>query len=341
MRLRSLAAFLPTIFLASCTPPLPREEAGQPPPDPRGAPPSTPEESGWFRAITRETTSENGADVDPEVGRLPGDPGKLALYYASSFQTPKFDLYRRVLGQPLVERLTSGGTDERFPRVNPAHPEWLAFASDAAGTWDIYLIDLSKPDRTWIPVAATDADEIAPTWAPDGTRLAWNAFNAEADEWQVVVRDLTTKRESILQAGTSPLHGFLPRWHPKEDLLVLQQHRRRDEPWYALWLHPIGTASVFLLAPTPSREWAAINPVWSPDGRWIAFASVAKSRGTEARWKEGDDLWTVSRDGKTLVQLTNHPAPDWNPTWAPDGRIFFCSKRAGSQNILSIRPMVE
>ena len=68
---------------------------------------------------------------------------------------------------------------------------------------------------------------------------------------------------------------------------------------------------------------------------------MAKSRGTEARWQEGDDLWAVSRDGRRLVQLTNHPAPDWNPAWAPDGRIFFCSKRSGAQNILSIRPTLE
>ena len=325
------------LAFAGCTPPK------SPPGPPRtslGAPPSTPEENGWFRAITQETSTVNGKDVDPEVARGAASDA-LALYYASTFQAPNFDLYRRILGQPMIERLTTAPGNERFPRVNPKHPEWLAFAADAAGNWDIYLVNLADPKRDWIALTTSPADEIAPTWSPDGMKLAWCAWNAEAGEWEVMVYDMQTKREALLQSGTSPLRGFLPRWHPKEDLLVFQQYRRRDEAWYALWLHPLGTASVYLLAPNPTREWAAINPVWSPDGNWIAFTSVAKSRGTEARWQEGDDLWAVSRDGRRLVQLTNHPAPDWNPAWAPDGRIFFCSKRSGAQNILSIRPTLE
>jgi hypothetical protein len=36
----------------------------------------------------------------------------------------------------------------------------------------------------------------------------------------------------------------------------------------------------------------------------------------------GTDLYTVDADGSHLRQLTNDPAPQYSPSWAPDGRSF-------------------
>ena len=92
-----------------------------------------------------------------------------------------------------------------------------------------------------------------------------------------------------------------------------------------------------------SADWAAINPCWSPDGQFIAFATVNKSPQSkiEDRIWQGDDIYVIGVNGRGLIQVTADNQPDWQPRWsARDGRIYFVSERNGFRNIWSVRPPV-
>jgi len=66
------------------------------------------------------------------------------------------------------------------------------------------------------------------------------------------------------------------------------------------------------------------GPVWSPDGRAIAFAM--KPRG--ATDPNESEVYTMKSDGSRLRRLTNTPGDDSHPHWSADGaRIFFNSAR--------------
>jgi Tol biopolymer transport system component len=73
----------------------------------------------------------------------------------------------------------------------------------------------------------------------------------------------------------------------------------------------------------------ARQPVWSPDGKWIAFFGYLDG---------GYDLWAVAPDGSNQHKLTWGPFDDREPAWSHDGtRIAFASDRGsplgGSYNI--------
>lgn len=51
-----------------------------------------------------------------------------------------------------------------------------------------------------------------------------------------------------------------------------------------------------------------------------------------------DEIWTVKMDGSDIRQITDNPAPDWEPTWSPDGKwIVFQSFRENNWDIYKIR----
>ncbi len=79
-----------------------------------------------------------------------------------------------------------------------------------------------------------------------------------------------------------------------------------------IWIvQPDGSGMTNLTEDNPLADSAC---VWSPDGRYLAFASVRNSRG---------DLYSLRIEDSTLTNLT----PDFggyfligNPTWSPDGQ---------------------
>jgi Tol biopolymer transport system component len=63
----------------------------------------------------------------------------------------------------------------------------------------------------------------------------------------------------------------------------------------------------------------ARQPMWSPDGKWIAFFAYRDG---------GYDLWEIAPDGSDQHKLTVGPFDDREPAWSHDGtRIAFASDR--------------
>jgi len=82
------------------------------------------------------------------------------------------------------------------------------------------------------------------------------------------------------------------------------------------------------LPPKPVTRMTGMSydPVWSPDGAWIAFVTTEN---------ESDDIWKTRPDSSEQVSLMrNNWEWDKHPSWSPDSqRIVFFSNRDGDRQL--------
>lgn len=288
-----------------------------------------------YQNLHQHTSSPEGIDTDPEL-----TPDGTKLIFASSSHHNKLDLYEKNIDGATLRQITfDEESNERFPKVSPANPRMLAFCSDKEGEWDIYVIaDYINNPREWKRISPEGTDDIHPSWSPDGTMIVYSSRSAPDGEWELKVYDIKTNSHYHL-----PIDGLLPEWNPvKGDNRILFQRMRHRGKWLGgVWTVKFVNGEA--LEPTEiigSSDWAAINPSWSPDGKKICFATVAKSKERTTIYDEADDIWVANDNGSAITQITVDPSPDWLPVWAPNGAILFTSKRNGRQNIWSLNPLL-
>jgi DNA-binding winged helix-turn-helix (wHTH) protein len=73
-----------------------------------------------------------------------------------------------------------------------------------------------------------------------------------------------------------------------------------------------------------------IGATWSPDGRYLAYAS---NRGGKF------DVWVHQVSGGNPVQVTKGPAANWEPDWSPDGKYIAYRSKEGDGGIF-IEPAI-
>ena len=102
----------------------------------------------------------------------------------------------------------------------------------------------------------------------------------------------------------------------------------------AVWLNSLdgGEATRFIAGPA-----SASSPVWSPDGRWLAFVSERegealsnKEPGEAKKLGKGKpQIWLIPTDGGEARQVTFQPHGASNPTWSPDSRRLVFAAQVG------------
>lgn len=141
-------------------------------------------------------------------------------------------------------------------------------------------------------------------WAPDGKRLLLSIKDPKPEE-------LTADKEDDKKA--KPV--VIDRLQFKKDYEgYLDRYRTH------LYIFTPGDSIPVQIT---SGDFDDKSPVWSPDGKSIAFVS---NRTANQDGNSNTDIWIVSPDnkdkGKTLLQVTTNPNADNAPAWSPDGKYI-------------------
>ena len=190
-------------------------------------------------------------------------------------------------------------------------PGKFAFTLPAGDLWVMQGDGSERHEAT----ASGDGVDISPTWAPDGSRLAFRhstgaAGNAQdSDTIRVDGADGSGARDLVA--------GSFPAWSPDGASIAFRGVESVD----LAVIKPDGTG----LKSLGARN--AECPVWSPDGLQILYC---RNEDASGRVSDNWDVWVMNRDGSDQRQLTTDPARDYPIAWSKDGsRIAFFSERTG------------
>jgi Tol biopolymer transport system component len=163
-----------------------------------------------------------------------------------------------------------------------------------------------------------EASDRSPLWSPDGSRIAFSSPRGSS-------RDLFIKNASgagqaeVLLEDAKALH---PCDWTNDGTYMVYMALGAETGWDIWAFTPDGSVDPFPVVQSPFID---ARPVFSPDGRWIAYQSDESGRPEiyVQHFPEAEGKWQVSTAGGT------------EPVWSPDGsEIFYLDS---GQNMVSVK----
>jgi tricorn protease len=172
---------------------------------------------------------------------------------------------------------------------------------------EIFTIPAEKGDVRDISNASGSA-EREPAWSPDGKQLSY--FSDRSGEYALYIQaqdGLTSAREiKIPTTG----HFYTASWSPDGKRILFHDTDLK------LWVVDVATGQAKVVGSDPWMvPTRTMNPAWSPDGKWIAYAKHLNSL-----YKA---IEVVNVETGVSKQVTDGLADAMSPTWDASGKYLW------------------
>lgn len=228
------------------------------------------------------------------------------------------DLWQLTIGNPKPQPLTNDAYLEADPVWSPDGSQ-LAFTSDRQGNMDLWVRDLKTgQDQRLVDLP----DDINfPTWSPDGKRIAFYQGDARNMWGRGTLHTVDVSTGKTDKQHESVFVPSQPSWSPDGRTIAMSaldvySSRYREGVNEITLVSVDGAADGSAdrhVTPTPEHSLGTRGkngPVWSPDGRWMAYIQDG------LLWLSPTDK-TGTITGKPR-QLTTELAD--SPTWSGDSQ---------------------
>jgi Tol biopolymer transport system component len=183
--------------------------------------------------------------------------------------------------------------------------------SEGPRSWSLYSV---KPDGTGLMRLTDRHDQTGnPASSPDGRMIAFDAWDESESRLYVMRADGSGL--TLLKSGPGASGPGVPAWSPDGARIVFLSTPGTPGAYEAeIWtINPDGTQPMRLYrSDCCISTWG--RPIWSPDGRFIAFA-VGLSTPDGALAPPG--MYVMNADGTGLHKIATEHGVLMEPAWQP------------------------
>jgi dipeptidyl aminopeptidase/acylaminoacyl peptidase len=271
------------------------------------------------RVITVDDAFQVKAVDDPQISA----DGAWVAYTVETASLKKDKSHTQVWMVPSAGgeavAMTVENETSRHPRWSP-DGKYLAFLSDRNdGKTQVYLLNRQGGEAQKVTDTVQDVEDFA--WAPDSRRMVLVLRDPKPEEIEEAKE--RTKDEAGDEAGEkyaeskkskTPRPIVVDRYQFKSDEIGYLDRRRTH-----LYVFDIAGKKVTQVT---SGDFDDEAPVWSPDGKWLAFSSKRTTPDPDRNYDR--NIFVVASDntnkGEHQRQVTTNPGSDAQPAWSPDGK---------------------
>ena len=206
------------------------------------------------------------------------------------------------------------------------HPRWspdgkyLAFLSGRNdGKTQIYLLNRQGGEAQKMTDTVQDVEDFA--WSPDSKKMVLVLRDPKPEEVEEAKEkskddsgDDSTDKGSDSKKSKTPKPYVVDRYLFKVDEVGYLDRRRTH-----LYVFDIATKK---MTQVTSGDFDDQSPVWSPDGRWLAFSSKRTLPDPDRNYDS--NIFVVAADntdqGEHLTQITTNAGAEAEPAWSSDGK---------------------
>lgn len=154
---------------------------------------------------------------------------------------------------------------------------------------------------------------MSPAWSPNGSQLAYVAFNVYKGTSSVRVQDLSSGNARTIASG----HGVngAPAWSPDGHRIAFAKSADGDTD---LFVYDLNTGQTRQLTRSSAID---TEPTWSPDGNKIVFTSDRGGR---------PQLYEMSSNGGEAQRLTYDGQSNQRADFSPDGKNIAYVQKSGN-----------
>ena len=317
-----------------------------------------------LRAAAQVPDAEQALGFKSVSGPRISPDGRFVAYQVRSanWEDNSFDTQIWMAMVPTGERyqLTSSKKSSTNPKWSPDGRR-IAFISDRDGKKQIYLISATGGEA--LELTTLDGGVEALEWSPDGTYIAFSSTGPEPKtrkdrkdkfgEFEIVKGDYLMaqlwvikvpaempaqakekpKPESLTEGKTFSVGDFS--WAPDSQRLVFSAAANpspaaRDSS--DIYVVRVSDKGMTRLVSTAGPD---VNPMWSPDGRQIAFQTAA---GNEFFYYLNSHIALIPADGGTAQLLPMKFDEDPSlVAWGPEG-IYFSALQKTARHLFRVDP---
>lgn len=212
----------------------------------------------------------------------------------------------------------------RQPSISP-DGSLIAFSFQG----DIWTVPYTGGKATRLTIH--EGYESNPIFSPDGKQIAFSSGRFGNNDIFIMPTEGGLPKRLTYHSAADNISS----WTYQDQILfsTVREFRQAERP-----------AEVYAIAANGGTEKRILDavgfePVYSPDGRYIAFVrgDINPVARKDYKGSSNRELWLYDTRSKTYQLLNATPANDISPQWGKDNTLFFLSSESGEYNLYRMK----